>query len=187
MKSNTVQILTTVLSNVAVLAGLVFLIFELRQNSAIALSQVSQQRTLSLIDEYNAFGLNKEASALFSKLNLLHDFESITTDEWVQIRFHEFARRHRIRDVWFQFQRGLITLEIYNNSLSIAAGREDLWDWLELPPARIMSEQMSVDIQSFKSANTFRPSEFTKSFSDWSKNSQNLSEYLRANDNSLKN
>ena len=187
MKTNTFITLSTAIANIGVLVGLVFLIFELRQNSAIALSQVSQQRTLSLIDEYNAFGLNEKASALFSKLNLLHDFESITTDEWVQIRFHEFARKHRTRDVWFQFQRGLITQEIYNNSLSIAAGREDLWDWLELPSARIMSEQMSVDIQSFKSANTFRPNEFTKSFSDWSKNSQNLSEYLRANDNSLEN
>ena len=43
MKSNTVQILTTVLSNVAVLAGLVFLIIELRQNSAIALSNDTRE------------------------------------------------------------------------------------------------------------------------------------------------
>ena len=44
MKSNTVQILTTVLSNAAVLAGVVFLVIELKQNSEIALSEMTQER-----------------------------------------------------------------------------------------------------------------------------------------------
>ncbi len=70
MKSNTVQILTTVLSNVAVLAGLVFLIFELRQNSAIALSQMTQERALAYIDQHVSYAANEDFA------------ESITVADW---------------------------------------------------------------------------------------------------------
>ena len=54
MKTNTFITLSTATANIGVLVGLVFLIFELRQNSAIALSQIRQERTLSIINEYSA-------------------------------------------------------------------------------------------------------------------------------------
>ena len=51
MKSNTVRIVTTVLSNAAVLAGVVLLVIELKQNSEIALSEMTQQRALAFVEQ----------------------------------------------------------------------------------------------------------------------------------------
>ena len=54
MKTNTFITLSTAAANVGVLVGLVFLIFEIKQNSAIALSEIRQERTLSIINEYTS-------------------------------------------------------------------------------------------------------------------------------------
>ena len=60
MKTNTFITLSTATANIGVLVGLVFLIFELRQNSAIALSQIRQERPLSIIAQYTSFAQDKE-------------------------------------------------------------------------------------------------------------------------------
>ena len=64
MKTNTFITLSTATANVGVLVGLVFLIFEIKQNSAIALSQIRQERTLSIIDEYSAIAQDEIFSDL---------------------------------------------------------------------------------------------------------------------------
>ena len=48
MKSNTVLTITTAVGNAALLAGLVFLIFELMENSSIAKSQIRQEASFRI-------------------------------------------------------------------------------------------------------------------------------------------
>ena len=53
MKTNTILTITTALGNVAVLAGLVFLIIEMRQTSSIARSEIRQDRSNAMIEEFS--------------------------------------------------------------------------------------------------------------------------------------
>ena len=85
MKTNTFITLSTATANVGVLVGLVFLIFELRQNSAIALSQIRQERNLSVIQEYSAYAQDKEFNELKTRAIMDGDFDSVNKYEWNQI------------------------------------------------------------------------------------------------------
>ena len=77
MKTNTFITLSTATANVGVLIGLVFLIFELRQNSAIALSQIRQERSLSVIQEYSNYAQDKEFNELKTRAIMDGDFDSV--------------------------------------------------------------------------------------------------------------
>ena len=136
MISNTVQILTTVLSNVAVLAGLVFLIIELRQNSAIALSQMTQERALSYVDQHVSYATDEDFAELYARVFFRCDFDSVTPKEWDQITRNEEAERSNRRDVWFQASNGMIDPLIAKNTLNMAAIRFPLWDWLKVAPPK---------------------------------------------------
>ena len=89
MKSSTVQILTTVISNTAVLAGVVFLVIELRQNSAIALSQMTQERALSYVDQHVSYATDEDFAELYARVFFRCDFDSVTPKEWDQITRNE--------------------------------------------------------------------------------------------------
>ena len=78
MKTNTFITLSTATANIGVLVGLVFLIFELRQTSTIALSQMTQQRALSYIDQNVAYAPDHEFSELMARVYKQHDFDSVT-------------------------------------------------------------------------------------------------------------
>ena len=77
MKTNTFITLSTATANIGVLVGLVFLIFELRQNSAIALSQIRQERSLSVIQEYSNYAQDKEFNELKTRAIMDGDFDSV--------------------------------------------------------------------------------------------------------------
>ena len=100
MKSNTVQILTTVLSNVAVFGGLIFLILELRQNSEIALSQVRLARDNAILEEFSNIYGDNDVLSLHLKLRK-GDFESITELEKERLFWFERVRYQRFEDVFF--------------------------------------------------------------------------------------
>ena len=102
MKPNTILTLTKACGNLAVLAGLVFLIIELRQNSTIALSQIRQARTLSIIDEYALFAQNRQFSSMLHRALEDGDFDSLSKDDWNQVRLYETASMVRREDVFFQ-------------------------------------------------------------------------------------
>ena len=130
MKSNTVQILTTVLSNVAVLAGLVFLIFELRQNSDIAMSQARQQRNLNLHQASLANARNHEFAELLGRVYRYHNFDSVSEEEWEKIFLYERANIMNLGNIRFQWKLGLMDYHSYELELRGAANRKELWQWL---------------------------------------------------------
>ena len=134
MKSNTVQILTTVLSNAAVLAGVVFLVIELKQNSEIALSEMTQQRALAFVEQQASYAADKNFATLHAKVFIRFDFDSVTKEEWDQMTLYSLAERARLRDVWGQGSRGLIDQLIYDAALNKSARHLQLWQWLKIAP-----------------------------------------------------
>ena len=165
MKSNTVQILTTVLSNAAVLAGVVFLVIELKQNSAIALSQMTQERALSAIDQHTSYASDQEFSNLLARVYKHHDFGTVTKDEWDQIVRYEMATRTRSRDIWFQHSKGLIDEEVYLISINSTANRLPLWDWLNL----FVPEDFLTDAKKRLDSEDFQENRLRAKFLEWSK------------------
>ncbi|MBU26117.1 MAG: hypothetical protein CMD99_08835 [Gammaproteobacteria bacterium] len=127
MKTNTFITLSTATANVGVLVGLVFLIFEIKQNSAIALSQIRQERTLSIIDEYSAIAQDEIFSDLLARALNDGDFDSVTNKEWNQLVHYELARSVRLEDVFFQYKKGLLDESVYSFSISMAASRLPIW------------------------------------------------------------
>ena len=134
MKSNTVQILTTVLSNTAVLAGVIFLVIELKQNSEIALSEMTQQRALAFIEQQGSYATDKNFATLHAKVFIHFDFDSVTKEEWDQMTLYSIAERARLRDVWGQGSRSLIDQLIYDAALNKSARHLQLWQWLKIAP-----------------------------------------------------
>ena len=130
MKSNTVQILTTVLSNVAVLAGLVFLIIELRQNSEVATSQARQQRNVNLYQASLANARDDEFSELLGRVLRDHNFDSVNKGEWEQIALYQRANIMNLGDIRFQRNMGLMDDNPYNSQVRNAANSEEFWKWL---------------------------------------------------------
>ena len=171
MKSNIVQILTTVLSNFAVLAGLVFLIFELRQNSSIALSQMTQERALSNIDQHASYAADEHFSELYARVFSRFEFDSVSKEEWDRIARYEEAQRTSSRDIYFQSSRGLIDESLAEAALDTAARHLPLQKWLRVAPNetgplyKILSKR--VEEEDFEPTTRGRP--FMAKFLEWSK------------------
>ena len=175
MKSNTVQILTTVLINVAVLAGLVCLIFELRQNSAIALSEIRQERNLNMTDHGLANARNEKFSGLLGKLTVACTFDEITELEWYQLLQYEKGMKARITDVWFQYEQGFMDNLAYKNSLRYAANSESLWTFLGISP--FPQPSFVEDLETLKSSDDFQHSRFATKFTQWADGKKTLAQY----------
>ncbi|QXD31250.1 hypothetical protein [Candidatus Pelagisphaera phototrophica] len=172
MKSNTVQILTTVLSNVAVLAGLVFLIFELRQNSDIAMSQARQQRNLNLHQASLANARNHEFSELLGRVYRDHNFDSLSGEEWQKIFLYERANIMNLGNIRFQWNMGLMDETPYNGQLRKAANSEEFWQWLG--GLRVPHVDFWEDVDELKNQPSFSWHPFTLAFREWSKDKDPL-------------
>tara|TARA_B100000900_G_scaffold328030_1_gene288238 strand:+ start:5797 stop:6360 length:564 start_codon:yes stop_codon:yes gene_type:complete len=166
MKTNTFITLSTATANIGVLVGLVFLIFELRQTSAIALSEIRQERTLSIIDEYAMFAQNRQFTSMLHKALEDGDFDSLSKDEWNQVRLYETARMVRLEDVFFQYHKGLIDDSAYDFSLAMAASRLPFWKWLKVAA---FNPDFKVAVDAFTQRSDFKQAVLAMEFSDWTK------------------
>ena len=133
MKTNTFITLSTATANVGVLVGLIFLLVELKQTRRIALSEIRQERTMSVIDEYASFAKDRGFSDILHTSLDDGEFGSLSKSDWNQIRLYELARTVRLEDVYFQYQRGLIDEVAYNFSLAMAAAGYRSGNGLKLP------------------------------------------------------
>ncbi|MBN11721.1 MAG: hypothetical protein CMI17_01755 [Opitutaceae bacterium] len=102
MKSNTVLTITTAVGNAALLAGLVFLIFELRQNSSIAKSQIRQERVSGLIEQFSGNARDGVLSDLYCDVFIDGQFDLLKGTNKAKLYQFEIDRFHRLEDVYFQ-------------------------------------------------------------------------------------
>ena len=163
MKFSTILTTTTALGNVAVLAGLVFLIIEMRQTSSIARSEIRQDRSNAMIEEFSQ--IYSEDSVLSVHMALMEgDFEAITGLEKERLFWFERVRYQRFEDVYYQWEKDLIDVSAYQESMNYAAIRKDLWHWLGIPmPNRAMNEA----VDQLRSSPDFYLTPWAVLFSDW--------------------
>jgi hypothetical protein len=164
MKTNTFITVSTATANVGVLIGLVFLIFEIKQNSAIALSQIRQERSLSVIQEYSAYAQDKEFSSLLNRASRGTSFDSVSDDEWNQLASYELARMTRLEDVYFQHKEGLIDNSIAEFSLGMGASRLPLWKWLKMVS---VNPEYTAAVEAHANDSRFEPTLHGAKFADW--------------------
>jgi hypothetical protein len=164
MKTNTFITVSTATANVGVLIGLVFLIFEIKQNSAIALSQIRQERSLSVIQEYSAYAQDKEFSSLLNRASRGTSFDSVSDDEWNQLASYELARMTRLEDVYFQHKEGLIDNSIAEFSLGMGASRLPLWKWLKIADP---SPEFSKATEAYIKDEDFKQTLLAAKFQEW--------------------
>ena len=163
MKSSTILTISTALGNVAVLVGLVFLIIELKQTSSIARSEIRQDRSNAMIEEFSQ--IYSEDSVLSVHMALMEgDFEAINGLEKERLFWFERVRYQRFEDVYYEWDKGLIDESAYQESMNYAAIRKDLWLWLDIPmPNRAMNE--AVDQLHSSPSFTLKP--WAIRFSEW--------------------
>ncbi|QXD32626.1 hypothetical protein [Candidatus Pelagisphaera phototrophica] len=166
MKTNTFITLSTATANVGVLVGLVFLIFEIKQNSAIALSQIRQERSLSVIQEYSDYAQDEEFSNLLNRAIRGTDFDSVSDDEWNQLANYELARMTRLEDVFFQHKEGLIDKSIAEFSLGMGATRLPLWKWLRIVS---VNPEYTAAVEAHANKSNFEPTLHSSKFVEWAK------------------
>ena len=169
MKTNTFITLSTATANIGVLVGLVFLIFEIKQNSAIALSQIRQERSLSGIAEYSSYAQDQAFSRLIGSGLRNAEFDSISPDEWHQVYNLELARMTRIEDVFFQYQEGLIDESVYRFSMAMAAGKMPMWKWLKIVS---VNPDFTAAVDAFMDAPEYEPSQSSTIFKEWAKSNE---------------
>ena len=169
MKTNTFITLSTATANIGVLVGLVFLIFELRQNSAIALSQMTQERAFNFVNQNVVYASDKEFSKLLARVYKHYDFQSVTKEEWDQITRHEMVTRTRQRDIWFQYNKGLIDEGVYLLAINSAANSLPIWEWLKIPLGERASPGFKKAVVEKSMEGNFQGSLLRTKFLEWSK------------------
>ena len=178
LKTNTFITLNTASANIGVLVGLVFLIFELRQSSAIALSEIRQERVSGVIDQCSANARDVAFSELYHRVFVDAEFSLLENVEIKgQLLQHEFARFYRLVDSYFQYTIGLMDYAPYRFSMEMALNRQPLWDFLGLD-TRTRNSDWATDLDAFKSSPNYSPSDWREKFIAWVENKTKETETL---------
>ena len=170
MKTNTFITLSTATANIGVLVGLVFLLFELRQNRRIALSEIRQERISGLIDQCSANARDAAFSEIYHRVFVDAEFSLLENLEMKgQLLQHELARFYRLEDTYFQHKIGLMDFAPYRFSMEMAVNRQPLWDFLGLD-IRTRNSDWATDLDAFKSSPNYSPSDWREKFITWVQN-----------------
>ena len=170
MKTNTLITLSTATANIGVLVGLVFLLFELRQNRRIALSEIRQERISGLIDQCSANARDAAFSEIYHRVYVDAEFSLLENLEMKgQILQNELARFHRLEDTYFQHKIGLMDFAPYRFSMEMAVNRQPLWDFLDLD-TKIRNSEWAKELDAFKSSKDYKRSDWTEKFITWVQN-----------------
>ncbi len=98
----------TLLANLGVIAGIVFLAAEIRQNTEMMQSQTRDAMTEKQMDWYMAIGTNEFASGLF--FSTAREGTSDLEEDQARTQTFNFMAMSNIRmweNEWYQFQKGL--------------------------------------------------------------------------------
>ena len=139
------------------------------------MSQIRQERTLSIIEQYTSFAQDKDFAELKTRAIWNGDFDSLTAVEWSQIRDYELARSARLEDVFFQYNQGLIDENMYKFALAMRASRLGLWKWLNVGEP---NPEFAVAIADFMENENFKLTLLATSFEDCSKDKEQPNQAL---------
>ena len=120
-----------VVSAVAVLATLIYLAIQIKQNTAATRAQIHQARSEQAQD-FLLFGAgSKDFSSLVAKVrNDLSKLTELDEGELQQITFWSVAGMQRQQNMYFQKESGFLSEELYENQKRVIARAFPLWDAL---------------------------------------------------------
>ena len=120
-----------VVSALAVLATLIYLAIQIRQNTAATRAQIHQARSEQAQD-FLLFGASsKEFSALVAKVrDDPSKLAELDEGEKQQITFWSVAGMQRQQNIYFQKESGFLSAELYENQKRVIARAFPLWDAL---------------------------------------------------------
>ncbi len=105
MDSDTASRWLTLVANLGVLAGLVFVAIELNQNTKATVSTASEQITNQSLD-YFALGMDYQVIALARYKQSIGD--ELSGFEQNQLRSHQYYNFRGFENVYLQYQRGYL-------------------------------------------------------------------------------
>ena len=114
---------TTLISNLCVIAGIVFLGFELRQNSEVAAATIRQEIAHTDLTVALSVATNPEVADYLARAN---NGEPLSPRQETQLRSLTYATHRRMENVYHQYQAGMLSEEQwagYLRNLSLVHNR----------------------------------------------------------------
>ena len=141
----------SVLSNLGVIAGLIFLAIEIDQSNNQNESMIIQARTDQLDQYYQASANSDYLPAIFEKVSN-SGLSTLDPEELRRLRNIELARYIRGRGIYQQYQLGYMDEETYLTSMRAAVNSIDFWQELGVP-ASAYQEYYSALVQFASESN----------------------------------
>lgn len=90
-----------------VIASLIFVGLQMKQDREIALSQIYQARSDTTVETMNGVAGNPIILSAIAKLRR-DGFDSLSNEEQIAVTFQEMSRLHNYEAIHYQFQNGFI-------------------------------------------------------------------------------
>jgi len=134
----------TILANLGVLAGIIFLAFEINQNTATMRTAAYQSRTDAVVDLYGLVAESEVLSSALAKMRWSRDFcnpdpsliDDLTEQEEVVLVSFLRAQFFRLDNATFQYEEGTLDPDYYERAtLSVYAQYLPWWEIFRIPQA----------------------------------------------------
>ena len=119
-------------ANIGVLAGLIFLVVEIRHTNDLARASAYRSRGAEIQEAHQAVALDPELSRILLKSNQ-QGIDGLTDHERIRYTYWQIAAQLRMQNQFNDYQMGFLDEEIYQSALDAAAERYDLWMELGVP------------------------------------------------------
>ena len=106
---------TTLISNLCVVAGIVFVIYEIRQNSAVAAAAIRQEIAHTDLTAALAVAGNRDVAEI---LDLANDGKTLTSIQERQLRALVYSTHRRVENVYQQYRAGMIDADQWHGYLN---------------------------------------------------------------------
>jgi hypothetical protein len=116
----------SLLANIGVLAGIVFLAIEISQSNRQAQSETFQARINEIDQSQREYALSDVLPELYVKISQ-SGVESLSPVELERVSNWELATITRLNGQFIQYQQGFLNIGSYNEMLIVGSGRLSLW------------------------------------------------------------
>ena len=103
----TLQEFLQILGGIGVVASLIYVAIQIRNNARVVLASTYQQISISFVSNWDSLAQNGKFCSLLRRGG--DDFTSLKDDtEQTRFYFHLMAAMHRFENVWFQCRVGVL-------------------------------------------------------------------------------
>ena len=125
MKISTINDVISIIANIGVIASIVFLGLEMRQNSSMMLSQTRNEMTQNQMETQLAVVENSDYAKIHNALRADPSAFPVGSSEALQAAFWNITQLRMWENEWYQYQNGLFDetefeprLNLWRNSMS---------------------------------------------------------------------